>query len=78
MIRFALTLLCIGALGINCCLSQSNDNLLPTITKDVQLAITVTTNVFQAGSSSVIHAVTKNSATSAITVETAAPTINFD
>ncbi len=43
----------------------------------VQLAITMTNNVFQVGSSSAVESVTTNSYTNTITVDISAPTMNF-
>jgi hypothetical protein len=59
-------------LGANRCVAQSND--LQVITnwgqnvQGVQFAVTVTTNVFKFGSSSVVTFVTKNFSTNTITV----------
>ena len=44
----------------------------------VQLSITMTNNVFQAGSSTTVESVTKNSSTNDIVVDTFAPTAVFD
>lgn len=72
MIKFTLISLYILVLGFNRCLSQSVDNS-QTITNDVHLSITVATNVFQSGSSSVCITTLLNSSTNAIEINPASP-----
>lgn len=71
--RFSLISFCIVVLGSHRCLSQSDDNLQPGIMKDVQLSVTVTTNVFKAGSSSVCESKLLNLSTNTIEMDPTSP-----
>jgi hypothetical protein len=72
MIKFTLISLCIGLLCFNHCLSQSVDNS-KSITNDIRLSITVQTNVFQTGSSSVCITTLTNSSTNSIEIDPSSP-----
>ena len=72
MIKFTLISLCIFVLCFNRCLSQSVDNS-QAITNDVRLSITVVTNVFQSGSSSVCVSTIFNSSTNTIEIDPTSP-----
>ena len=72
MNKIALISIYIVILGFNRCLSQSVDNS-QTITNDIHLSITVATNVFRSGSSSVCISTLSNSSTNAIEIDPASP-----
>ena len=72
MNKFALISLYIVVLVSNRCLSQPVDGS-QTITNHVHLSITVATNVFQSGSSSVCISTLLNSSTNAIEINPASP-----
>jgi hypothetical protein len=75
MIRFALTSLCIIFLSYNRCLSQSNGAVQQVFNwgqsvQGVQFSTSVTTNVFQAGSSIVFESTLLNSSTNTFDIDT--------
>lgn len=70
MIKYILTSLFIASFGLSRCLSVD----LPII-KDVQLSVTMTTNVFQSGSSSVCKTTLLNLSTNTIKIDPTSPDI---
>jgi hypothetical protein len=81
MKKFVFTILIYTlAVEVKSCIAQDSQTITNwcEAVQGVQLSITMTNNVFDVGSHSVVASVTKNSSTNTIIVDMSAPTVNFD